>query len=189
MLRKFLEQYITDKKLISPVLFVAKVLLVYGAWKVFHTVAVTETSFIHPYWNSFNDFVASSIIKQAAFILQDGFGYNLIYNHRNILIEGTPGYYVADHCIGIAPCIIFAGFILAYDGRFLNKLWYIPMGILAIYLINVVRVAMLGFAQKVYGELFFELAHTRVYLLLSYGLFFILVAIWMNRFGNVQRES
>jgi exosortase/archaeosortase family protein len=188
MLRKFLERFVSNRKLIPPFLFIVKVLLVYGAWKVFHTMASDETSLIHPYWNRFNDFVASNIIKQASYVLQSVFGYALTYNHRNILIDGTPGYYVADHCIGIAPCIIFAGFIFAYDGKFLNKLWYIPSGVLAIYLINVVRVIMLGFAQKEYGELFFELAHTSVYLLMSYGLFFILVAIWMNRFGDVQGE-
>ena len=49
--------------------------------------------------------------------------------------------YVGDYCNGLVFCALFMGFVLAYPGPVRRKVWFIPAGTLAIYLLNVVRVA------------------------------------------------
>jgi len=184
MLRPLVQKVIPNPKMVAPLLFVINVLLVYAGWKLFLFFATGTTGILPRVWQNFNDVVAATIVQQSSWVLQHVLGYDLVYNARNIIIKGTRGYFVADHCIGIAPCVIFAGFIAAFDGPWRHKLWYIPLGILLIFYINVLRVIMLGYAQVEFGNVFFELMHTRYYLITSYGLFFLLVMYWMNKYGS-----
>jgi len=181
---RFIEKFSSDKKLIRSAVFIAKVLVVYLVWKMLFLFLNREGTILNAYWVRFTDWFAYTTIYPAALILQKIFGYELVYNHRNIIISGTPGLFLANHCLGVSVCVIFSGFILAYKGKWVHKLWYIPFGVFCIYLVNVIRLTGLGFVQNNYSDYFFELAHTRVYLLMSYGMFFLLIILWMNRFSK-----
>lgn len=160
--------------------FVVKVLLVYLLWKILFFLFNRPGTFLNSVWIQFADWFAFKTIQPAAFILKKILGYELVYNHRNIIITNTPGLFLADHCLGVSVCVIFSGFIAAYKGRLVHKLWYIPVGIFCIYTINVIRLVGLAVVEVHYSQYFFELAHTRVYLLMSYGMFFLLIVFWMN---------
>ena len=98
--------------------------------------------------------------------------------------NNSEGIFVANHCLGVSVCVIFSGFIIAYNGKWIHKLWYSPVGIFCIYATNVVRLVGLGIVQHSFSTYFFELAHTRFYLLMSYGMFFLLIMLWMNYFSK-----
>lgn len=183
MFSPILKKFTDDHRLVVVIDFALKVLLAYGLWKLFHYWASIPGTSLHEEYIQFNNWLAAHTIMPAAFILRK-LGYTLTYNQRNLFIEGTPGMYVANHCLGIPPAVIFTVFILAYQGNWVNKLWYIPLGIFCIYAINVFRVVALGITEVCCFDLFFELAHTWVYLLLSYGMFFLLITTWMNRFSK-----
>jgi hypothetical protein len=55
-------------------------------------------------------------------------GFKVIDFHRMIIVEGSPGVYIGDLCLGVAPLFIFAGFILSYGDNWRNKFWFIPLG-------------------------------------------------------------
>ncbi|MBL0310425.1 MAG: hypothetical protein IPP77_12345 [Bacteroidetes bacterium] len=135
---------------------------------------------LHDLWISLNNWLAAKMAQHTAFLLKSVLGHELIFNRRNVIISGTEGFYIANHCLGIAPMVIFAGLIVAYPGKWLQKIWYIPVGMFCIYAINVVRLVALGATQECCAKIFFELAHSSVYLLFSYGMFFLLVVLWMN---------
>ena len=170
----------TDKKLLNAVFFVLKVLGVYLLWKIVFYFFNVEGTALNKFWVAFTDWFAYKTIQPAALFLRYVLGYDLAYNHRNILIINTPGLFLANHCLGVSVCVIFTGFILAYKGKALHKLWYIPFGIFCVYAINVARLTGLGIVEKYYYQQFFVLAHTRVYLLMCYGMFFLLIVFWMN---------
>ncbi len=183
-MRPFIQKISSNKKLFNAATFVVKVLLVYLVWKILFFLFNQEGTALNQIWISFTDLYAYKTIQPAVFVLQKYFGYELIYNHRNIIINGTPGLFLANHCLGVSVCVIFSGFIIAYKGSWRHKLWYIPVGVFCIYAINVTRLIGLGFVQHSFSNYFFELAHTRVYLLMSYGMFFLLIIVWMNYFSK-----
>lgn len=183
-MRAFIQKVVSNKKILTAGTFVVKVLFVYLVWKILFFFLNREGTFLNAVWILFTDWFAYKTIQPAAFILQKILGYPLVYNHRNIIINNTPGLFLANHCLGVSVCVIFAGFIIAYTGKWIYKLWYIPAGIFCIYAINVVRLVGLGIVQSCCSEYFFELAHTRVYLLMSYGMFFLLIVLWMNYFSK-----
>jgi exosortase/archaeosortase family protein len=182
MLNKLLQKIVTDKKLIPPLEFIIKILLVYGCWKLFHTYASSPSSLIHPQWASFNNWFGGKIVSVSVWVLLDLLGYKALVGDRTFILLGTQGIYIADHCLGIPPIVIFTAFIAVFSGKWYHKLWFIPMGVLGIFFINVFRVVGLGVVQVHFSQAFFNLSHTYVYLLLTYGLIFLLVTLWMNRF-------
>ena len=183
-MRALLSKISSGTKFLNTATFVIKVMLVYLFWKILFFFFTSEGTYLNSIWILLTDWLAYKTIQPAVFILQKIFGYRLVYNHRNIIIENTPGVFLANHCLGVSVCVIFSGFIIAYTGRWLHKLWYIPFGVFCIYAINVIRLVGLSMVQSCCNEYFFELAHTRVYLLMSYGIFFLLIVLWMNYFSK-----
>ena len=179
-MQRLLQKHFPNNKLVAPAAFIINVLLVYLVWKILFLLCNQPGTVLNGFWVRFTDWFAYITIKPAALILRHVLGYTLAYNPRNIIISGTPGFFLANHCLGVSVCVIFSGFIAAYKGSGKHKLWYIAFGIFCLYAINIVRLVALGVTEACCYEQFFELAHTRVYLLMSYGMFFVLILWWMN---------
>lgn len=179
-MRALLQKLFPGKKNLNAAAFVITVVLIYLGWKGLFFLFNQQGTPLNHFWIGFTDWFATVTIKPAALILRDVLGYALAYNNRNIIIQNTPGFFLANHCLGVSVCVIFSGFVIAYKGRWQHKLWYVPFGIFCIYAINVIRLVGLGIVEECCYEQFFEVAHTRVYLLMSYGMFFLLLVWWMN---------
>jgi exosortase/archaeosortase family protein len=79
---------------------------------------------------------------------------------------------VADHCLGIPSMVVFTLFILFLEERLPTRLWYIPLGILGVFGINVLRVVGLGLLQRSSSSFFWEFNHSYTFLIMTYGLDF-----------------
>ncbi len=171
----------------NPFLFFAAQLLgSYGLWKIL-SYFLEENEV--PQWIAIKNAVAAHIVKDAAWMSEHIFRIDVIYNSRNILQEGRAGIFLADHCIGVAAAIVFTIFIVIYQGSWKNKIWFIPMGIYLIFLINSVRLAALVYVQKYYSAAFFQLAHTEVFLVMIYGLIFLLIVWWVEIFATLREKK
>ena len=182
MLRRILSRNLANKRLILPIEFLLKMSLVYIGWRCFKYVAESNEGFLWGGWFWLKNTLGNSITTCAAYILQAA-NYTLFYEGRTLILQGTNGIYFADLCLGVAPMVIFTGFILSYGTNFKNKLWFIPLGIFLIFCINVVRVVALALIQ-LHLPHYFQLAHSYLYVLITYGLIFILVMWWMNKLAD-----
>lgn len=61
-----------------------------------------------------------------------------------VVLNGQPVVSVGDPCNGLLMYALFAGFVVAFPGPWRHKLWFVPAGVLAIYALNVGRVALLA---------------------------------------------
>lgn len=98
-------------------------------------------------------------------------------------IDGSNGVWVGSNCNAISLFSLFSVFIIAYPGNQLHKLWYIPAGILAIHLINILRVAALAIIAN-YSPGSLDFNHTYTFTFLVYSFIFSLWIIWVNRFAS-----
>ena len=101
--------------------------------------------------------VIVSIIDHVGLVLQlFGFesGSSSYYGPeiRTIGIVGSSEVWIGDSCNGIKLFALFTGFVLAYPGSIIKKLWYIPFGIITIHILNVLRVVALTIIVKYYPE-------------------------------------
>jgi exosortase/archaeosortase family protein len=156
--------------------------MVYVGWRLFKYAGETYTNFLWGGWDWFKNVLGNSLTHFSATVLRLA-GYELVHYKRVIIIEGTRGIYVADLCLGIAPMVIFSGFILSYGDNKRDKLWFIPLGIFAIYIINVLRICALALVQYHYNKLF-RFAHEYLYVTVTYGFIFLMVIWWMNKWAD-----
>ena len=187
MLRKTLDRCLTNKRLILPLEFLLKMSAVYLAWRMFKYVAESNEGFLWGGWFWFKNTLGNSVTASAAYFLQAA-NYSLYFEGRILILHGTNGIYFADLCLGVAPMVIFTGFIISYGNNLKNKLWFIPLGIFLIYCINVVRVIALALIQLHLPE-FFNLAHSYLYVVITYGLIFMLVLWWMNNLADKKEVA
>ncbi|WKL47133.1 exosortase family protein XrtF [Flavobacterium pectinovorum] len=101
--------------------------------------------------------------------------YNKIYIVR--IVEG---------CNAVSVIILFVSFVVAFSGKFKTTLFYILFGILIIYLLNVIRIALLTVLLFHFREKE-HILHGVLFPLVIYGVVFILWIIWVNKFSKYAK--
>jgi exosortase family protein XrtF len=87
---------------------------------------------------------------------------------------------VGAPCDGIVLLALFSCFILAFPGKWRNKLWFMPAGLIAIHLINVLRIFCLALIIH-YKPSALDFNHDYTFTILVYGFVFYLWWIWINK--------
>lgn len=100
-------------------------------------------------------------------------------------IDGSNGVWVGSNCNAISLFSLFSVFIIAYPGPWKHKAWFIPAGIVAIHLINILRVVALAIIAN-YDYRLLDFNHTYTFTFLVYGFIFALWIIWVNRFSKLS---
>jgi len=101
-----------------------------------------------------------------------------------VYISGKPHVIIEDGCNALVLMVLFACFIMAYPGPLKTKLWYIPAGIIAIYLINVLRILLLSDVIMKYSKDVSDWHHKYTFQLSVYVFIFIFWVLWANRFAK-----
>jgi exosortase family protein XrtF len=99
--------------------------------------------------------------------------------------DKIPVVLIEHGCNGLILMVLFAAFVIAFPGPWKTKLWYVPSGILAIYLINSLRVIGLAL-NRMFSNESFEFNHKYTFTILVYGAIFWFWMIWVNRFSGIQ---
>ena len=101
-------------------------------------------------------------------------------------IDGSNGIWVGGGCNAITLFFLFAVFVLAYPGHQKNKLWYIPIGILTIHILNIFRGVALTILAKTSPSIL-EFNHTYTFTFIVYGYIFLLWVWWVNKFASIEK--
>jgi exosortase family protein XrtF len=137
--------------------------------------------------------VISNLIFCAEEILKF-IGYHLIQvpegpdTVRVLGIDGTHGVWIGDPCNGISVFALFSGFILIFPGPSIAKIWFAPLGVLLIHLVNILRVVGLCVVMKYFPESL-EFNHTYTFTVIVYCFVFFLWLIWVNKYSGITFNS
>jgi exosortase family protein XrtF len=114
-------------------------------------------------------------------LLHSQSGVKLFYNQKYVarIIEG---------CNALSVIILFVTFIIAFAGKLKYTILYILGGSLIIYILNIVRIAILTVAiYHLPNQQSF--LHGVVFPLFIYGVVFVLWVIWVNNFSFYAKRS
>jgi len=126
----------------------------------------------------------------AALIVLKALGFQTFSGgDRLIGIDGASGLWMGDSCDCVELCALFTGFILIFPGNWIKKLWFIPMGIVAIFLLNVLRVILLAVIQKNFSPKWLEFNHTYTFTIVVYLFIFSLWFYWVKRFSHSPKKT
>lgn len=98
-------------------------------------------------------------------------------------IDGSNGVWIGGPCNGITLMFLFAIFIISYPGNLKNKLWYLPLGIILVYILNVIRIVGLALIAF-YCPDYLNFNHTYTFTFIAYSFVFGLWMLWVNKFAN-----
>jgi exosortase family protein XrtF len=156
------------------VLFFAKALGVYVLWYILYDLWILPDGRV--------DLWLSEHIVSLGGSMLAGLGFDVYAQGRIIGLAGTNMLEIIDGCNGIEVIGLFAGFVLAYPGRSLNRLIFIPAGILVLYLTNVVRILVLAITQ-LHAPGIFTITHDYSTTAIFYVVVFLMWVVWVN-FGS-----
>lgn len=93
---------------------------------------------------------------------------------------------VVEGCNGISVIILFISFIVAFSGKLKETVLYIFLGSLLIYVLNVVRIALLTVLLYYFHD-YSHLLHGVLFPLIIYGVVFVLWVIWVKKFSKYAK--
>ncbi len=134
----------------------------------------------------------TNITAEAGNLLLNLFGYSTRVvsagNEAILLQHGEPVLTIARNCNGLAVFSLFAGFVAIFPSNSFKKLLYIPAGILALFLLNVVRVVFLTMIY-LYRPEWLDFNHTYTFTIIIYAAVFGLWMLWVNKFTGSTTQA
>lgn len=124
--------------------------------------------------------LAGGMLRLAGYDLLPDPGFD---SNRYLGIQGGSHLWIGDPCNGVSLFAVFLIFLVAYPGPLKHKLWFAPLGILSIHLINAVRVAVLCVLASIDYD-YFNFNHDYTFYVVVYGWVFLLWYIWVKRFAR-----
>ena len=159
--------------------FVVLLMLSHFFWKF--TVLGDETETIVTFFGMnisapFN-LMADHVAKVTTRMLEI-MGYSISLSADNVVRhDNNVAVHVVWACTGLKQAYIFVCIIAFYRGTLKNKLWFIPLGLLVVYLFNIFRIVAITALIKENPEWFYIL-HEHVFKYLFYVIIFGMWILW-----------
>jgi exosortase family protein XrtF len=93
---------------------------------------------------------------------------------------------IVEGCNAVSVTILFVSFILAFSGKLKTTLGFILFGVSLIYVLNVIRIALLTVLLFRFPEQE-HILHGVLFPLIIYGLVFSLWVFWVNKFSKYAK--
>lgn len=159
--------------------FFLKSLALYLAWY-----------FLYEEWwqedGSLDNFLINHLVYVTDFCLQT-LGYTTFTYADAVGVDGTHGVLIGVPCNGLSLFALFAGFIIAFPGRRTNKLWFIPLGMVVVHVLNIIR--LVGLALIVlYRPDSLAFNHKYTFTIFVYGCIFLLWMLWVKYFAQLTKR-
>lgn len=129
------------------------------------------------------DMVLCNQITSASVVVLRVFGFAATIDAiipNLVLMAGEQSVVVGPPCNGLVLYALFAGFVLAFPGPWARKAWFIPTGIVLIWLLNVLRVAALALNHHYYHATV-DFNHHYTFTFVVYVCIFGLWMLWARR--------
>jgi len=111
---------------------------------------------------------------------------NEIYPYLQVWYNEKITIRIVEGCNAVSVIILFISFVIAFSGRFKTTLLFILIGSLFIYVLNIIRIALLAVLLYRFPEKA-HILHGVLFPLIIYGLVFILWIFWVNKFSKYAK--
>jgi len=139
------------------------------------------------------DYITNLVAKQSESLIHT-FGYDAdIVAHQDepsmkLLVNSKFVARVVEGCNSISVIILFISFIIAFAGKFKYTFIYILTGSVLIYVVNLIRIAILSIGLYNYPWRK-DILHTVIFPMIIYGMVFLLWMFWVNRFSKNKKQN
>jgi len=161
------------------IVFLFRIGVLILSWKViFHFVWHSE--YLLESYNKFSLLVIDFIPYCCAYLLEL-LQYNIEVDSANriVKIKETIGVTVGVSCIGYEITALYTALIISFKGPISKKMWFIPLGVLMIYILNIFRICALAIMVTI-NQKIWELNHKLIFTVIIYSFIFIVWRYWLK---------
>jgi len=105
--------------------------------------------------------------------------------HAHIRVDDLSGVCIGTGCSGLELFFLFSGFIILISGSWKNKIWFVPLGVVIIFLLNVIRIILLILINYHYPQ-YLHFNHTYTLVIIVYIAIFGLWMIWIKKYSHIK---
>ncbi len=161
-------------------LFLLKMAAIYAAWFVLYDLWLLPDGRL-------DTWLSTSVASWTGAVLAP-FYPETIVDSRTIWAKPGIGILIENGCNGLSALSLFIGFVVAYPGTWARRAWFIPMGLAAIVVTNIVRCAVLLVVSDKWPQIFGEV-HALHALFVFYLVIFGLWVLWANVGGSAPPDA
>lgn len=138
------------------------------------------------------DFVTELVAKQSSMLLS-GFGFagsvvpDAGMPAMKLLVNNMPVAIIVEGCNAVSIIILFVSFVISLAQDFKKTFLFLFVGMVLIYTVNIIRIALLSFLLYKYPE-HTEFLHGVVFPGIIYGMVFLLWVIWIRMIPNFYKN-
>lgn len=175
-----------DKKLKGLIVFLLKALLIYVLWSFVEVFLLQDGNFVEKTLTGSEAFLVSKLLTL--------FGYtNVAYEYLPpdasiVLMDGKKVVGISDSCNGLVLFVTFLGFIIAFPTKLKAKVRFSLIGICFIYIVNVIRIFLLGLIY-IYFPQYLDFNHHYTFTFLVYMDIFLLWMLFVKKYGQSVFEN
>ncbi|WP_316804865.1 exosortase Y [Pedobacter nototheniae] len=148
-------------------------------------------SVMNPEGKYYNAFIAThldyiqalktALIKPAVWIIKL-FGFYAIHNEMDVMVIDGPYLRINYSCLGLGVMSFLAAFVLAFPASWKSTLKMLVIGMVTIYVLNILRIAglgvLLGFFKSQRNNFTY---HHEVFNIIVYVCIFAMLYLWIKR--------
>lgn len=160
-------------------------ILLYIFYNILRKVDIIDDMYVY----FINKFVL--ILLASSKFLTELFGFEVVTYGKTIKIIDdfkAAGVYLDRGCMGRNVMLGYASLIAVFPGKFKHKLWYIPMGLTIITIVNILRISGLAITAYCCPE-YSDINHYLVFKIVAWIVIFFLWVIWFNKFSPFSKKK
>lgn len=166
--------------------FLVKISLLCGVYFWWFSPNVWQIPYVSTLYGYFIHYVLLLLAEPAAIILTAiGFGADVVNQRYLDLYDLEFNVHIRNFCLGVDMMFTLTALIVAFPGKWKDRLWFIPLGILGIQLINIARIVglCLSFLLLKKGDF---VDHHDVFNVIAVIFIFFLFVSWVNRYKKEE---
>ncbi|MFH1120035.1 MAG: exosortase/archaeosortase family protein [Bacteroidota bacterium] len=135
------------------------------------------------------DWLAKQVYISALWINRNILGLNVITTEPNTMWFSINSYVGVDEsCSGLKQFYQIAVLFILFPGPWKHKIWYIPMGIIVMFITNVSRIVILSLVV-IWQPGYWDFTHDWIMRPFFYVVIFILWVIWVEKFRRAKKQE
>jgi len=83
------------------------------------------------------------VVNNSSTFFLERLGYSIVSDYRSIAIVGSFGVVIGNHCVGFGLSFACFALFTSYPAPTKLKLWFVPLSVFFIVLVNILRVVAL----------------------------------------------
>ncbi|HTM98031.1 MAG TPA: archaeosortase/exosortase family protein [Pedobacter sp.] len=117
------------------------------------------------------------------------FGFYAIHNEMDIMVVEGPYLRINYSCVGLGVMSFFTAFIIAFPGKLKSKLKLFVVGIVMIYVLNILRIAGLGILLGYFKSQRDNFTyHHEIFNVIVYLCVFALLYFWIKKNTAINKS-